>query len=282
MDYIICRYGEIALKGKNRILFERQLVDNIKDCLNRNSIQAQVKRARGRIFVITSDEKALSCLRKVFGLVSISPAVTARADVEEIKNKVLEYTKSIISGKKSFRITAKRIDKRFPKTSHEMDIILGDLVNETLGLEVDLHNPDLNICVEIQDAASIFIEKLECFGGLPIGMGGNVVCIIEKEQDILAAWLMMKRGCRVFCLVGKGIDVSLLEKFSYGPKIIRETLNYAAINDFVALNKCKAVVSGDTLEEFNKDRYQGLDVILLTPLIGYDKKDIKSNLLSIK
>jgi len=283
MDCVICRYGEIALKGRNRNLFEKQLVSNIKDCLSRNKISGVVKRERGRIFVFSEDVKALSFIKDVFGLVSISSAVITKLDVELIKDKVLEYVKNISGKISTFRVTSKRMEKRFEKTSHEMDIILGDLIHDSLDIKVDLHNPDLNLCVEILDNAYIFHEKIDCFGGLPIGMGGNVVCIIEDENDILAAWLMMKRGCHVFPVSYKKTSISMLERFSYGTKIQLKTVkDIEDINSYIEINDCRALVVGDVLEDFNPKKYEGVQAILLTPLVGYDAESVQELLKSLK
>lgn len=285
MDCIICRYGEIALKGKNRAVFEDQLVSNMKDCLKKNSIKAELKKTRGRIIVFTNDKKALSALPCVFGLVSISPAVVSDNLPKAIEKKTIDYVNEIkdINKINTFRITTNRPNKDFPKSSQEMDILLGNAVGDRFKLKAQMKGPDLNIGVEIQDRTYIFHEKISCFGGLPIGVTGRVACLVEDDAGILAAWLMMRRGCIIFPLGRKKKDIDLLKKYSCGSdiklNIIKELIE---INDFVESNNCIAVVSGSRIENFKPEQYKDIKIPVLTPVIGYTEKMIAEKINEIK
>ena len=93
MDCIICRYGELALKGKNRNLFEKRLIKNMKDCLQRNKLVGDIINIRGRIIINTTNANIIDYIKNIFGLVSISPAVVCSLDFDEIKstaNSVVE------------------------------------------------------------------------------------------------------------------------------------------------------------------------------------------------
>jgi thiamine biosynthesis protein ThiI len=199
----MCRYGELALKGKNRAIFENKLVDNLRNSLKSKSIKAMIEKVRGRIFIYTEDTKAIDVIKNNFGLISISPCITCKSTPEDIKSAVMEYSDRAIMmlRPKTFRMTTKRIDKSFPKKSNEMDILLGDSVDDSL--EVDLKNPDLNIGVEIHDKTFIFHERISCYGGLPLGITGNVAVLMEDDKSIAAAWLLMKRGCTILPFVLK-------------------------------------------------------------------------------
>ncbi|MFC1741262.1 THUMP domain-containing protein [Nanoarchaeota archaeon] len=290
MDCIICRYGELALKGKNRNLFENRLVNNIRICLEKNSIDADVEKIRGRIFVFTKDESAADALKNVFGLVSLSHAIIAESDIEDIKTKTIAYAKQALDAAqtnnqaiKTFRITTNRVDKKFTKSSHEMDIILGDIVGDTYQLKARMKHPDLNIGVEIHKKTFIFHEKIDCFGGLPLGISGNVVCMIENEQDIAAAWLMMRRGCDIFPVSFSEMDISTLNRFSYGIDLkLSRITDISGISGFAADKRCQAVVSGADLDGFDPDRFRETGMTVLTPLIGYDKSQINSLLEKIR
>lgn len=284
MDCIICRYGELALKGNNRGLFEDKLVSNIRACLSGNSITAKVRNVRGRIFVFTDDSSAIEHLRRVFGLVSVSPAVSAEASVESISTAVVDYTKSAVTAAtKTFRISSHRVDKRFQKSSNEMDILLGNIVNEKFGLKVRLNNPDLDIGVEIHDTAFIYHDKLDCPGGLPLGISGNVACLIEDEKGIAAAWLVMRRGCTVFPVLLSDIDISPLVAYSYGEDIISSRIGaIEEANDILQKRKCRALVVGDVFSEFESDKYKAIDSAVLTPLIGYDDEQVSGLLAGIR
>ena len=300
MDCVICRYGELALKGKNRYLFEQKLLDNIHDCLVKNRLQGVVKKVRGRIFVFTSNKRALECLQRVFGLVSISPAVICPADPGDILDKTVEYVENIyrpvgLYGNDSrnmikFRVTTRRVNKCFPKTSNEMDVLLGDAIVKKFDFKVDLKNYDLNIGVEIHQDAFIFHEVLPCHGGLPLGMSGKVACLIGDDAGIASAWLMMRRGCDVFALIlqdraeNQTDIIGPLYGYSYGSEIQSEVLHgemgsqglAGKISELVVEKSCKALVVGDTLERFDPAVFANVRIPVLTPLIAYSEQQIEA------
>ncbi len=273
MDCIICRYGELALKGKNRGLFENQLVTNIRDCLSRNGVSAKITKVRGRIFVFTVDKDALVHLKNVFGLVSISSAVVCESTQEDIKKTVVGYVENIIKDSKpvTFRISTKRTDKNFQISSGDMDVSLGNVVGTTFKLKAKMKGADLDIGVEIHDKTFIFHDKVDCYGGLPLGTGGNVACLIEKKEDLAAAWIFMRRGCTAFPVVMGNINISPLSHFAYGTDIISSAIsNLAEANVIIEKRKCRAVVIGCLFEEFEPEQYDVIDAVVLAPLIGFD------------
>ncbi len=273
------------MKGKNRHVFENRLVSNIRDCLKKNSIDADVKKVRGRIFVFTNNKKALECLKKVFGLVSISSAEMTESLPKAIEKKSIDYVKEVLKTQKpeTFRISTKRTDKNFPKTSQEMDIMLGDAVGDKFSLKARMKDPDLDIGVEIHDRTFIFHEKLSCFGGLPIGVSGKVACLIEDERSLAAAWLMMKRGCMVLPIGRKKEDIDLLKKYSYGCDIrFTQITDLSEIDGFAAENDCQAIITGDTIEEFEPERYKDTNLTILSPLIAYNEKMLSDLLVRIR
>ncbi len=283
MDSIICRYGELALKGKNRCMFEKRLVSNIEDCLKRNNIVGEVTKTYGRMFVFTQDERALLFLKDVFGLVSISPAISVENDIEKISKAVLDFASDFKGKVKSFRITAKRSNKDFEKTSQDLAIILGEKVFEALKIKVNLHNPELEIGVEVHNKTFIFHEKIAGFGGLPLGMSSRAICRVESERDILAAWLFMRRGCSIFPVAFEGSDISVLDKYSYGSKLLVRKINKITdINNLASEFDCKAFVIGDFLDDFEADKYKAIKIPVLTPLIAKDKESIEESFSRIR
>ncbi len=281
MNTIICRYGELALKGKNRHLFEARLVHNIKDCIIKNNLKAKVHKVRGRIYLETSDQDAINHIKNIFGLVSISSAVSTENNIDQIKEAVLEYIESLPNKDqiKTFRITTNRTNKQFHKKSNEMNIILGDAVNKKYGFGVKLKDSDLNIGVEIHQNTFIYHDKIPCHGGLPLGISGNVIAIVRNVNDLLAAWLFMKRGCKIIPVTFKDEDISILQKYAYGANVVPTTIKtIEEIDEFAAKNNCRAVVVGDVLGDFDPEDYNSITSQILTPLIIYDKQDI-DNLL---
>ncbi len=247
---VIVRYAEIALKGKNRAVFEKQLVRNIRDCLKRNSAAFDsVERMTGRIVVWTEDD--CLCLRNVFGIANFSKAVKVDVDLDKIKEEALrQYTGG------TFRITANRIDKVL-MNSDDINKEVGAYVVEKTGAKVSLKNPDVDIGVELfNNKAYIFNKTFKGPGGLPIGVTGTVAVLVEDKNAVKAAVMMMKRGCRIILVTKVPIDTKELEKYAYGFRI-------KEANDIP--EEAEAVVTSETLETLQKRDYS---IPVLRPLIG--------------
>ena len=247
---VIVRYAEIALKGKNRSTFEKQLVRNIKDCLKKNNVKFNhVERITGRILIGTDDECV--CLKNVFGIANFSSSHKVDVDFDKIKEEALrQYT----SG--TFRITSNRIDKVL-MNSDDLNKEVGAHVVEKTGAKVSLKNPDVNICIEVTERfALVYSSKTEGAKGLPVGVEGVVAVLLEDEDSVLAAKLMMKRGCNVVLVKVNYVDYSELEKYSYG----------FAIKVFDSVpDKVSAVVTSEKLENIKE---RNIEKPILRPLIA--------------
>ena len=241
---IIVRYAELALKGKNRADFEKQLVRNIKDCMKKNRKSGDVKRIRGRILI---DTMYFPELAKVFGISSFSEAVEVNQDAEDIKKATLDHLK-----KGSFRVSVNRIDK-FPMSSMELEREIGALIVDKTGNDVDLKNFEWNLEIElINGKAYVFNSRTEGPGGIPVGTQGKVLLIVEDEDSIQAGMLAMKRGCMVHVQKGGQHDISKLREYSYGYEV-RE------------IDDCDIIVTGRR-DLPSKREYPGK--LELHPLIG--------------
>jgi thiamine biosynthesis protein ThiI len=202
MDYIICHYHEIGLKGKNRKFFEERLVDNIKRALPKDSFDF-VKRISGRIIVKLSEnglkkqKEIRESLKNVFGIAYFSFAFTSKQDIRAIKEKALE----ILEKKrfKSFKIETQRSEKGFYLTSPKVNEKVGDFIVKKLKKKVKLKNPGATVFIEIvQKYAFLYSLKIRGRGGLPLGSGGKAVALISGGIDSpVAAFLSMKRGVMV-------------------------------------------------------------------------------------
>lgn len=248
---VIIRYGEIALKGGNRHLFEKRLATNIKYCLKRNNIQYEkVQRHRGRILVYTEDE--CKCLEKVFGIVSFSPAQEVDLDMDQIKDKALElYTKG------TFGIKSTRNTKTF-MSSMELNKIIGAYVVDETNAKVNLTNPDCLIEIEIyEDSAYLFNKRTKGSGGLPVGTQARVALIVEDEKAIDAGMGVMKRGCSLVIVKKKDVDLSRLQEYVYGFEL--------KVVDEIPEN-IEAIVVSDTLETMKE---YDTDKLVLRPLICF-------------
>ena len=200
---LIVRCGEVALKGMNKPYFERMLTERIGKRLKASSFSAEVKRHEGLIFVrynheVSTDEIAGE-ISKVFGVASISPAVEAKSDLDDIGRVAVEFMNTLIKerGVKTFKVEAKRADKNFPIESPEIARIVGAKV--LVGckvLSVDVHNPDVKLYVDLRhDGSFIYADKISGFGGLPLGTNGKGLILLSGGIDSpVAAWMMAKRG----------------------------------------------------------------------------------------
>lgn len=191
----MARYGEIALKGRNRHRFEELLVNNVRRALHGLG-PAIVTRTYGRIFVQGVDAAAaISRLTRVFGLVSVSPVWVVPRDMDAIKAQACEMLNERRPG--TFKIQARRAEKSFPLDSPAINRQLGAHVLEKLpGWSVDVHHPDLVISVEIRpEGAFIFSSSVPGPGGLPVGMTGRGVLLLSGGIDSpVAGWMALKRG----------------------------------------------------------------------------------------
>ncbi len=198
---IMARYGEIALKGRNRGQFEKLLVKNIERALAGLG-SPRLRRTYGRIFIEgVPVEPALSRLARVFGLVSVSPVRVVPLDLEAIKEQAVALCTGRPGG--SFKVATRRPHKAFPYTSPEINRLVGaHVLAHTSGWSVDMEAPDLTIQVEVRpEAAYVFSESVAGPGGLPVGMTGRGVLLISGGIDSpVAGWMALKRGLELVAL----------------------------------------------------------------------------------
>ena len=204
-DLYIVRCGEVALKGMNRPYFERVLLERVKKALEcYDDTEANWK--DGLMFVrvpsgADEDEVISKCVR-VFGVASVSPAVQAPKEMNDIGRIASEFMKEIIAEEeiKTFKVKAKRADKTFPIESPEIARQVGGMVlKECKVLSVDVHRPDLELCVDVRrEAAYIYRDKVKGFGGLPLGTNGKGLILMSGGIDSpVAAFMMAKRGMSI-------------------------------------------------------------------------------------
>jgi thiamine biosynthesis protein ThiI len=199
---LVCRFGELFLKSGNRRQFERALAENIRAAL-RDLPGARVQSTHGRVLVRVSPDRAddaAARLERVFGLVSFSIArqVPAAPDLEALGAATVEAARAAIARERpaSFKIEARRSDKRFPHTSMVVARELGARVVAATGLAVDVHTPALRLGVEIGTGVGyVFAETRAAPGGLPVGASGKALLLLSGGIDSpVAGWLAAKRG----------------------------------------------------------------------------------------
>ncbi len=203
-EIILIKNGELALKGLNRCNFEDTLIKNIKRRLKELG-EAEIRKSQSTIYIEPKSEdydfeEALERVSRIFGIAGFSRACVCEKSIEDILSRSSEYLKTVMENIKTFKVEAKRADKRFPLTSPEICREVGAVLLEKYPhLNVDVHHPDRVVYVEIRDyAAYIRAEQLKGAGGLPSGTAGTASVLISGGIDSpVAAWTMAKRGLRL-------------------------------------------------------------------------------------
>jgi thiamine biosynthesis protein ThiI len=215
---VLIHYHEIALKGKNRPVFERKLEENIKKALKELVEPKAVRREYGyfiiqidngehvkkkivkreRDFPLTVDPPAeiTERLKKVFGIAYLAFAIQAKLSINSFCKAASELLKD--KGFKTFKVKTRRSDKKFPLSSQEINQKVGKFIKESFKKRVNLTNPDLTVYTEVgPQKALVYLQKIPGAGGLPIGTAGKVAALISAGFDSpVASWYLMKRGAR--------------------------------------------------------------------------------------
>ena len=262
METILVRYCEIGLKSDPvRRRFEGILKRNMIDMLANDSVEAIVTRANARLYVETEDvQGAVRSLKRVFGIASMSVANICSADLQSIKNLVVQISREDLKPGDTFAIDARRDGGNYGFTSMDLEREIGAAVldaNSDKGVKVNLSNPVRTIFIEVRsNKAYIFTSYIRCHAGLPLGSQGRVHAYVNDDRGLVSAWLMMKRGCKVS--VCGDYDFSLLKKydphlrtFDPGEEIPEKVLG---------------LVSGNMLEQLDGMDNGGLPVFM--PTIG--------------
>ncbi|KGP73648.1 tRNA uracil 4-sulfurtransferase ThiI [Pontibacillus yanchengensis] len=200
-DHILIRYGEMSLKGKNRKHFVAKLYENVKSKLQ-SFPDIKIKRNRDRMYILLNGEDpqpVMDQIKDVFGIQSFSLAVKVNSTEEEINEGAL-FALTKPENVKTFKVSVRRVDKQFPVSSQDMNrVIGGHLLRNTEGYQVDVHQPDMEIMVEIRrDGTYITSEKVKGAGGLPVGTTGKSLLLLSGGIDSpVAGYLTMKRGVEI-------------------------------------------------------------------------------------
>lgn len=203
---LLVRYGEIGLKGRNRHIFEDMLAANMRAAL-KGGVDAKVRREYGRIFVelAHADEtaEATARLQRVFGIVAINPAVKTALELPAMQEAAAAMVARDGAEPRTFRVSARRANKRFPHTSQELNQLVGAYVLRNVpDLRVDLTNPDVTVTVEVRDdAAYVYADQVDGPGGLPVGASSRALLLLSGGIDSpVAGWMAMKRGIELHAI----------------------------------------------------------------------------------
>lgn len=198
-DHILIRFGEIALKGKNRRSFEQQLIRNIKPLL-KDFPNVRLQRSYNQLYVVLNGEDyepIVKKLKTVFGIQSMSVALKSENDLEAMKQVALQAISMTGDEAKTFKVSTRRKYKPFPIDSQQLNHLLGaHILKNHKNIKVDVHNPDVELRVEVKSDGTYFSSlQIQGAGGLPVGSSGKVMLMLSGGIDSpVAGYLAMKRG----------------------------------------------------------------------------------------
>lgn len=198
----LIKYAEIAIKGKNRYIFEDALVAQIKYQLRNVKGKFRIAKESGRIFVYTEGEfdyeEAIEALKRVFGIFSICPAVVLEDEgFEKLSQDVSSYVKKLYGDKElTFKVNTRRNKKAYPMQSMEVSSELGAVILDNCpNMKVDVHHPDVYVNVEIRNKIYLYSENIPGPGGMPLGTNGRAMLLLSGGIDSpVAGYMIAKRG----------------------------------------------------------------------------------------
>ena len=203
-EIILCKLGEVVLKGLNRRSFEMKLMSNIRRRTARFG-KFRIYSKQSTIYVEPAEETcdlsgAYAACKQVFGIIAIARAVPCPKEKEAILATAKTYLGEALTAARSFKVESKRADKSFPMSSIQLSQWVGGELHEAYPhLKVDVHHPELTVYVEVrEDAAYVHAPAEPAAGGLPIGMGGRAVSLLSGGIDSpVASYMMAKRGVQL-------------------------------------------------------------------------------------
>ena len=196
-ELLLVRYGEIFLKGQNRPVFMRALVKRVKRAVQ--DLGATVYLNDSRIFVTdySDQDEAIRKVTKVFGVHSVCPAIEMpKEDFDAVAAQAVSMMADL---KGTFKVTARRSDKRYPLDSPAINGQIGHRVLvANKNLSVDVKNPDHVMNVEIRDHAYLYVKVVPAVGGMPVGTNGRATLLLSGGIDSpVAGWMIAKRGVHI-------------------------------------------------------------------------------------
>ena len=206
-EVILCKFGEVVLKGANRQSFESQLIKELRRRASPHGV-FKIYFKQSTVYVEPLNDSCdmdgmYEAAKKVFGIVGVNRAAVCEKNMESIMSLAREYLPEKLAGKRAFKVDAKRSDKRFPLKSPEISREIGGVILSTVrGIKVDVHNPDVTVTVEVRDDnAYIRAGQEPGAGGLPLRSAGRGLLLLSGGIDSpVAGCMMAKRGLEIEAL----------------------------------------------------------------------------------
>lgn len=202
-EIILCKLGEVVLKGLNRHSFEMKLMSNIRRRTQKFG-KFKIYSRQSTIYVEPVGEcdmdGAFAACRQIFGIIAVARAVPCEKDVDAIFATAKQYLADALMEASSFKVESKRADKSFPLGSIQLSQQVGGMLHDAFPhLTVDVHHPEITVYIEIrEDAAYVHAPAEPAAGGLPLGMGGRAVSLLSGGIDSpVSSYMMAKRGVQL-------------------------------------------------------------------------------------
>lgn len=283
---LLVRYGELALKSAPvRREFESSLRRNILDQLVTEKLQGRLRSDHGHLYVESdSADPAVRLLRRVFGVTSVSVVTEVATDRTEIREKMLELAEPRLASATSFAMRVRRTGSH-PFTSQELARDLGsDLLDRfpDRGLTVDLEHPSLEVFVEVRGPRTyLYFDRASGPGGLPLGVAGRLVALVDGPRGALGAYLMMKRGCRVALVAspsGEPFVRDVLLRYDPSARVAssgteRESWS-RAIAGLAESSHAEGIVLPIAIDEYTAARTEWGDRVLFSPTVGLTDEEV--------
>ena len=235
-EIILCKYGEIVLKGANKKYFEDMLCREMKKRARAYG-NFDIYRAQSTIYIEALDDTSdfdgmFEAARRVFGIVTVSRAAVCEKNIDAIAETARKYIPEFLRGARTFKVESKRSDKSFPLDSMQLSREIGGVILESCrGIKVDVHKPDITVKVEVREfGAYVSAGVFKGAGGMPVGSNGHGMLLLSGGIDSpVAGYMLAKRGVK--------LEAIHFESFPYTSERAKEKV--------LDLAKLVAVYAGD-------------------------------------
>ena len=295
-NLILIKYGELTTKKANRNTFTKLLANNVKNMLKGENYNLRFDRVR--MYIECDNANVIvKQIQKVFGIHGIVICHKVNTNVEDIKAKVLDLLSK--ENFNTFKINTKRADKSFEIHSMDFNNIIGGHILKNLNCKVDVHNPDINVTIEIRvEGTFIYTNEIKGIGGYPVGVQGKGMLMLSGGIDSpVAGYLSLKRGVDLECLYfespphtsiqakNKVIKLaSIINEYSGNIKVnvvpftklqeaiyknvpdsyvitIMRRMMYRIAESLCVKNKCKVIINGESIGQVASQTLTSMSVI---------------------
>ena len=285
-EVLLCKCGELVLKGLNRRKFEERLNRTLYWRLKKVG-DFKIHSCQSTIYVEPQDEnismeRALEVCRKVFGVVGVCRAVVCEKNIEDIKQKAGEYLRETLAGVRTYKVETRRADKRFPLTSPEISREVGGYLSDLYDhLQAQMEDPQITVKVEIREEhAFVSAGTIPGAGGLPVGTSGKGMLLLSGGIDSPVAGWCGRISVTVIPFTHIQTEIRDKCKEDYFTLVMRRFMMRLAEKTAQA-QECQCLITGESLAQVASQTVQAIHTTnavctlpVLRPVIGMDKEEI--------